>query len=218
MADPHGGLHQGRPIFGAGEAVEDGQAAVIMLHGRGATAGDILKMHTEFNQSGVAYVAPQAAGNTWYPNSFMAPIDSNEPALSSALQLVGDIVAHIEDAGIPTERIMLLGFSQGGCLALEYVARNAQRYGGVVGLSAGVIGPEGTPRDYEGTMDGTPVFLGCSDIDPHIPKERVEETAQVFKDLDADVTMRLYRGMAHTVNADERDVVRSMLSTLTGGE
>lgn len=218
MTDPYTGVHQGRPVFGAGEAVEDAEAAVIMLHGRGATAGDILQMHAEFNQPGVAYVAPQAAGNTWYPNSFMAPIDSNEPALSSALQLVADIIAHVEEAGIPTQQIMLLGFSQGGCLALEYAARNAQRYGGVVGLSAGVIGPEGTPRDYEGTMDGTPVFLGCSDIDPHIPKERVEETARVFEGLAADVTMRLYRGMAHTVNEDERDAVREMLAVLVSSE
>lgn len=212
MPDSRAGPHQGRPIFGAGDAVEHARAAVIMLHGRGATAGDILQLHSEFAQEGVAYVAPQAAGNTWYPNSFMAPIKSNEPALTSALQLVADIVTHIEDAGIPTERIMLLGFSQGGCLALEYAARHAQRYGGVVGLSAGVIGPEGTPREYDGTMDGTPVFLGCSDIDPHIPKERVEETARVFEKLGAAVTMRLYHGMAHTINDDELDVVRAMIT------
>lgn len=214
MTDSHVGPHQGRPVFGAGEAVEHARAAVILLHGRGATAGDILQMHTEFAEEGVAYIAPQAAGNTWYPNSFMAPIESNEPALSSALQLVADIVAHVEDAGIPAGRTILLGFSQGGCLALEYAARHAQRYGGAVGLSGGLIGPEGTPRDYDGTMDGTPIFLGCSDIDPHIPKARVEESARVFEDLGADVTMRLYRGMAHTVNEDELDTVRAMIADL----
>lgn len=208
------GVHQGRPVFGAGEALERAHAAMILLHGRGATAGSILQMHQEFQQSDVAYIAPQAAGNTWYPNSFMAPIESNEPALSSALQLVTDIVAHVEEAGIPAERIMLLGFSQGGCLALEFSARNAREYGGVVGLSAGLIGPEGTPRDYEGTLSGTPVFLGCSDVDPHIPKARVEESAQVLEKLGGDVTMRLYRGMAHTVNDDELDAVRELIDAV----
>lgn len=208
------GPHEGRPVFGAGEAIEQAEAAMIMLHGRGATAGDILRMHTEFDRPGFAYVAPQAAGNTWYPNSFMAPIESNEPALTSALTVVADILTHLTESGIPPERTVLLGFSQGGCLALEFAARNARRYGGMVGFSGGLIGPEGTPRDYAGTLDGTPVFLGCSDVDPHIPKERVEETARVLSELDGDVTMRLYPNMGHTVIRDEIEFVREMMADL----
>lgn len=207
-------LHQGQSILLAGAPLESARAAMVMLHGRGATAQSILGLGEEFQQPDFAYLAPQAAGNTWYPHSFLQPIALNEPYLSSALGLVGDVLQRLNDAGIPDERIMLLGFSQGACLALEYAARNARRYGGIVGLSGGLIGPDGTPRNYPGTLDGTPVFLGCSDVDPHIPRARVLHTDEVIRQLGAEVTDRLYPNMGHTINDDEIKFVRAMMSKL----
>lgn len=205
------GPHRGQEVRSFGESLESAAAAMVMVHGRGASARDILTLASELKVPGFAYVAPQAAGGTWYPNSFLAPIASNEPYLSSALDVIAEIVRQIGAAGIPAERTMLLGFSQGACLSLEYAARNARRYGGVVGLSGGVIGPDEAPRDYPGSMEGTPVFLGCSDVDFHIPKERVEESAVVFERLAASVEMRLYPGMGHTINTDEIAYVQGMM-------
>ena len=208
------GPHQGQPLLLAGEPLESAKAAMIMMHGRGATAEDILMLADEFKQPGFAYLAPQAAGNSWYPNSFLAPIASNEPGLSSGLAVIASLLEQLTQAGISSERTMILGFSQGACLSLEFVARNARRYGGVAGLSGGLIGPEGTPRSGSGSLAGTPVFLGCSDIDPHIPKARVQETAEVLQRLGGDVTMRLYPRMGHTVNRDELRSVQAMMSAL----
>jgi predicted esterase len=187
---------------------------MLMIHGRGASAEDILSLASEFNVAEFAYLAPQAAGNTWYPNRFLVPLAQNEPWLSSALKLVDDVLNEMIDAGIPAERTILLGFSQGACLALEFAARNARRYGGVVGLSGALIGPDDIPRDYKGSLAGTPVFLGCSDVDFHVPKERVGETAQVLRRLGGEVTERLYPKMGHTINQDEIDFVRGMMQTL----
>lgn len=187
---------------------------MVLLHGRGATADGILDLAQALNAPGVAYFAPQASGNTWYPNRFTAPIASNEPGISSAMAMIADLLRAIVESGIPNERIVLLGFSQGGCLALEYAARHARRYGGIVGLSAGLIGPDGTPRDYSGSFDGTPAFLGCSDVDAHIPLARVQESGDVLRRLGADVDVRIYPGMGHTVNADELDAVRGILSNV----
>ncbi|WP_435317932.1 alpha/beta hydrolase [Haloarchaeobius sp. TZWSO28] len=211
------GVHQDQPLASAGAPLDVAEGAVVMCHGRGASARSMLAMADEFHEHGVAFLAPQAQRGTWYPNSFMAPIPSNEPHLTSALQAVEDAIQAALDAGIPHERIALMGFSQGACLASEYVARNARRYGGLMALSGGVIGPEGTPRDYDGSLDGTPVFLGCSDVDPHIPLERVQETTQVFEDLDADVTEQIYQGMGHTVNEDEIEHVRDIVARLVDG-
>src|SRR2546421_2071990 len=208
------GPHQGQPLLLAGEPLESAKAAMIMMHGRGATAEDILMLADEFKQPGFAYLAPQAAGNSWYPNSFLAPIASNEPGLSSGLAVIASLLEQLTQAGISSERTILLGFSQGACLSLEFVARNARRYGGVAGLSGGLIGPEGTPRNGSGSLAGTPVFLGCSDIDPHIPKARVQETSEVLQRLGGDVTMRLYPRMGHTVNRDELRSVQAMMSAL----
>ena len=167
----------------------------------------------EVIRPGFAYLAPQAAGNEWYPNRFTAPLESNEPYLSSALDVLETLLARIEET-IPTARVILLGFSQGACLTLEFAARHARRYGGVVGLSGGLIGPDGTPRDYPGDFDATPVFLGCSDVDPHIRKDRVIEAADVFTRMGARATMRLYPGMGHTVNQDEIDAVREVVEAI----
>jgi len=198
----------------AGEPVSRARAALLMLHGRGATAEDILSLANEFDQPGFAYLAPQAAGNAWYPNRFLVPLAANEPWLSSALALVGDVLTQIINAGIPRERVLLLGFSQGACLTLEFAARNARRYGGIVGLSGALIGPADTPRDHAGSLAGTPVFLGCSDIDPHVPKEYVDRTVDVLGRLGGEVTERLYPNMDHTVNQDEVDFVRDMMQRL----
>lgn len=187
---------------------------MLMLHGRGATAEDILTLSDQLAQTGFAYFAPQAAENTWYPNRFLVPLADNEPWLSSALALVGEVLAEINNAGISTERVMLFGFSQGACLALEFAARNARRYGGLVGLSGALIGPDNTPRDYKGSLAGTPVFLGCSDVDFHVPRERVDQTAEALRRLGGEVTERLYPNMDHSVNQDEIDSVRGMLKTL----
>src|SRR5258706_4853419 len=195
--------HQSQPILTAGESIQRAKAAMLMVHGRGARAEDILSLANQFDFPEFAYLAPQAADNTWYPNRFLNPISENEPWLTSALTFVGDVLAQIVQAGVPPERIILLGFSQGACLTLEFAARNARRYGGVVGLSGGLIGPDGTPRDYAGSLARTPVFLGCSDVDPHIPRERVEESAEVLRRLGGDVTARLYPRMGHMGNRDE---------------
>jgi phospholipase/carboxylesterase len=208
------GLHQGQPLLTAGESLDRAKAAMVMVHGRGAAAEDILELAAELKQPGFAYLAPQAAGNSWYPNSFLSPIPSNEPGLSSGLALIASILAQLAEAGIPAERTMLLGFSQGACLSLEFAARNAQRYGGLVGLSGALIGPEGMPRNYAGSLAGTPVFLGCSDADFHIPKERVEHTAEVLQRLGGVVTKRLYPRMGHTVNRDEIRFVQGMMAAL----
>ena len=210
-SDKVSGPHQGQPLLTAGEALEKARAAMIMIHGRGASAEDILELAAELKQPGFVFLAPQASGHAWYPNSFLAPIESNEPGLSSGLAVIAALLERVAGVGIPAERTMLLGFSQGACLMLEFAARNARRYGGVVGLSGGLIGPYGTPRDYAGSLAGTPVFLGCSDVDPHIPKERVEESAEVLRRLGGDVTARLYPRMGHMVNRDELRFVQGMM-------
>ena len=205
------GVHQGQPIYAAGKPLAEAKGVLILLHGRGATAQDILSLAGELYHPDVAYLAPQAAGHTWYPNSFLMPLAQNEPYLSSAVQRVGEVVAQVEAAGIPAERIILGGFSQGACLAAEYVARNARRYGGLLVFSGGLIGPPGTPRDYARTLNDTPIFLGCSDVDFHIPKERVTESAEVFRRMGAQVTAKLYPNLGHTIIEDELDHARQIV-------
>jgi predicted esterase len=215
ISDPHGA----QPILHYGAPPEQANAAMVMLHGRGASAQDILSLARELGAvKNFAFLAPQAANATWYPYRFLEPMERNEPFLSSALLMLERVVQKIIDAKIPPERIILLGFSQGACLALEYAARHAQKYGGIVGLSGGLIGPDSTPRNYSGSFARTPVFLGCSDVDFHIPKERVIETAEIFERMGADVTMRLYPMMDHTVNLDEIEFVRGMVKRLETGD
>ena len=189
---------------------------MVMVHGRGATAESILTLVSALDAKEFAFFAPQAGGNTWYPNSFLAPIASNEPGITSGLAVIEDIIAQIEQAGIRREKIMLLGFSQGACLSLEFAARHARRYGGIACLSGGLIGPDGTPRDYSGSFDGTPAFLGCSDVDFHIPAVRVGESAAVLRRMGASVTMKLYPGMGHLVNEDEIAHVNAMMQEVAG--
>ncbi len=206
------GPHAGQPVRTGGTDPEDAHAGVVLCHGRGARAGSMLDIGRQVGVDGVAYLAPQAARGTWYPNSFMRPPDSNEPHLSSALATVGRTVERLTDAGIPRERVAVGGFSQGACLATEYAARNPARYGGVIALSGGLVGPDGTDFDYEGSLAGTPAFLGCSDVDPHIPLERVHETADALETLRADVTAEIYEGLGHTVVPDELAHVREIVA------
>jgi predicted esterase len=213
-ADNAHGPHQGQPVLAAGEPIESAKAAMIMIHGRGSSAEDMLGLAGEFKRPGFTYLAPQAAGHTWYPNSFLFPTASNEPGLSSGLAVIATLLAQVAAAGIDAERTILCGFSQGACLSLEFAARNAQRYGGVVGLSGALIGPDGIPRDYAGSLAGTPVFLGCSDRDFHIPRQRVEFSADVLQKLGGNVTARLYPHMGHTVNQDEVQFVQGMMEAL----
>lgn len=203
MSQTANGPHQGQPVLAAGTPLAEATAAMILVHGRGATAENIMELGGALYHPSIAYVAPQAAGNTWYPYSFLAPMQQNEPGLSSALRVLADLVEQLDSASIPSDRVFIGGFSQGACLAAEFVARNARRFAGLLLFSGGVIGPPGTDRSYPGHLAGTPVFLGCSDVDPHIPLGRVEETAEVMRQLGAAVEMQIYPGMAHTINDDE---------------
>jgi predicted esterase len=201
----------------AGVPLDRAQAAMIMVHGRGASPNSILELVAFIDRPAFTYLAPAAAGGTWYPHRFLVEISMNEPGISSGLSVLDHLVHDLEARGIPRSRTMLLGFSQGACLASEFVARHAARYGGLIVLSGGLIGPPGTPRAYPGSFDGTPVFLGCSDSDPHIPKERVEESAAVFERMGAEVTARLYPGMGHDVNDDEIAMTRSIMDRVLQG-
>jgi predicted esterase len=207
-------LHRGQPILTAGAPLERATSAMVMVHGRGASASDILSLTDDLGTTNVAYLAPQAAGSTWYPNRFSAPVESNEPWLSSALGAVADVLSLVATARIVVERTLLLGFSQGACLALEYVARNPKSYGGVIGLSGALIENGDERRLYSGTLERTPVFLGCSTTDPHVPRERVERSAEIFRGLSAEVTLRLYPNFDHSVNMDEIQVIKSMIGSL----
>ena len=188
--------HRNQPVLTQGQPLKKARGAVILLHGRSA------------------YLAPQAAGHTWYPNSFLAPIERNEPWLSSALELVESILASLKSAGIPRTKVAILGFSQGACLATEYVARHAERYGGLIAFTGGLIGPEGTQFRYPGRLNGTPCFLGAGDPDPHVPWERVKESASTLSDMGGAVSLKRSPGMGHTINRDELHAAREILETI----
>ena len=215
--------HETAPILSAGTPLADARAALVVLHGRGAGAADILALGREIAPDGIALLAPEADGATWYPLSFLAPLEANQPHLGGALDTVARVLKQAEDAGIPRERIALGGFSQGACLTLEFAARTGGRWGAILALSGGLIGtgedPEGKPPadklfDYDADLTGTPVLLGCSDVDPHIPLSRVRRSALVLSDLGADVDERIYKGMGHMVNRDELEAASALLAPL----
>ncbi len=203
--------HEDQPVYSAGTKLEDASAAMILLHGRGAGAQDILSLSTYFDRPGLAFFAPQAEGYTWYPNRFIFPIEQNEPYLSSALKTIDRIVREAEASGITTDKIFIGGFSQGACLASEYVIRNPKRYGGLVAFSGGYIGPLNMQREPRGDLEEMPVFLGCSDIDPHIPLHRVKETSALLSAMGARVTEKIYPDMGHTVNDDEIQQAKKLM-------
>jgi predicted esterase len=201
-------------VIAGGAPFRSARGAAILLHGRGGSAEDMLGLADEFGQRDITYLAPQAEDSAWYPYSFLVPLQQNEPRLTESLAVIAALLERLAQEDFDAKRAALIGFSQGGCLALEYVARNAKRFGAVAGLSAGLIGPPGTPRDYAGSLKGTPVFLGCSDVDSHIPFARVRESRDVFEKMGAQVTERIYPGMGHTVNADEIAHVTKLLTAI----
>jgi phospholipase/carboxylesterase len=203
--------HRNQPLLTGGHKLPGAAGAVILVHGRGASAEDILNLGREFGQPELAYLAPQAAGHSWYPDSFLAPIQQNEPWLTSALNRLGQIVDDISLVGIAREKIVIAGFSQGACLGSEFVARNATRYGGLIAFSGGLIGPPGTEFRYSGKLDGTPVFFGGADPDPHVPWQRVQQSASVLSALGAEVLFRRYPGLPHTINQDEMEEARILI-------
>lgn len=211
-------IHNPNNILTAGKPLEEASKVMVMVHGRGGSARDILSLAGHIHDPDFAYVAPEAKDNTWYPYSFLKPMQENEPYLSSALSVLAMLRARLQsDYNFKAPQIYWLGFSQGACLMLEFVARNPLPYGGIFGLSGGLIGPDGTPRLYNGSLEGAPVFLGCSDIDPHIPKKRVLETEDVFKSLQATVQAKLYHNFPHSINEDELKMVNTIVAGANAG-
>lgn len=206
------GPHEGMPVARAGLPLGEARTAMILAHGRGATAASILELGRLLMREDMAVLAPQAAGGTWYPYSFLERMELNEPGISSGMAVLRGLLAEVEEAGIPAERVVIGGFSQGACLASEFTARHARRYGGLLVFSGGLIGPPGTPRLYEGRLDGTPVFVGCSDRDAHIPLGRVQETTAVLREMGAVVVERIYAGMGHTIVEDEIEEGRRIVA------
>jgi phospholipase/carboxylesterase len=205
-------MHQ-KEIVTAGKKLSEAKKALIMLHGRGASAEDILGLTSYLNIEDFAILAPQATNNTWYPYSFLAPRPQNEPWLTSALDLLTDLVHDINNAGIPKNQVYFLGFSQGACLTLEYVARNATKWGGAVAFTGGLIGDKIYSQTYSGDFQGTPIFIGTSNPDPHVPVDRVTESVSVLKKMNASVTEKIYQNMGHTISEDEIDKANQMVFT-----
>jgi phospholipase/carboxylesterase len=208
--------HKNQTVVQRGSPLEKARGGVILIHGRGASAADILGLADELQLPELAYLAPDAAGHAWYPNSFLAPLQQNEPWLTSALNLLKTIVNQVVDAGVPRNKIALMGFSQGACLSTEFVARNPDRYAALVAFTGGLIGPEGTVFNYSGNLAGTPCFFGSSDPDAHVPWNRVEESASVLSKLGGIVALRRYPGMPHTINDDEIVEARKLFSRIAG--
>jgi len=205
-------IHQTQPVLATGAPLDQARLGVILLHGRGSTAEDIAPLAGALDLRDCTFLIPQAALNRWYPNSAFAPIESNQPDLSSALTRIDQLVEDLRQQGFTYDRIAIGGFSQGACLASEYVARRARRYAGLFALTGALIGPPGTERRYSGSFDGMPVFIGGSDVDPWVAHNLMAKTAAVFEHMGAAVDFRTYPGMAHTVNQDELDAVRELLA------
>lgn len=195
----------------SGVELNSAQKALIMIHGRGSNSEDIIGISQYLNLDGFAILAPQATNNTWYPHSFMAPVEANEPWLSSALENIGETVQAAIDVGIKPENIYFFGFSQGACLTLEFLARNAQKYGGAAAIIGGLIGEEINLSNYKGNFEGTPVFIGTSNPDFHVPVERVYTTEKILKEMNADVTLKVYENFGHSINQDEIDLVNKII-------
>jgi predicted esterase len=211
-------VHKGQPLTTRGKPLEESRGVVVMMHGRDRDTDDILSVADRIGEESFAYLAPAAKDNSWYPYSFMEPVEKNEPYLSYALEVCDDLVNELIGEGIPKRQIVLAGFSQGACLVAEYAAQHADRYGGILLFTGGLIGPPGTRWDYGGSFDGTPVFLGTSDVDEFVPEERVRESARVFESMGANVTLRVYPGMDHVVNDDEIAFAKDILRRIASGE
>jgi phospholipase/carboxylesterase len=199
-----------KQLFEAGLSMNQASKAIIMIHGRGAQASDILSLHSEFSLDEFYIVAPQATNFTWYPYSFLAPVRQNEPWLTSAINLISDIVDDLRKSGINSNKVWLLGFSQGACLTLEFASRNARKWGGVIAFTGGLIGDKLYPENYSGNFDGTKVFIGNSDKDPHVPMSRSQDSAKIMEGLGADVKLKIYPNLPHMINQDEIETVNAM--------
>ncbi len=214
------GPHAGRPVFSEGPSPARAGATILLLHGRGAGADGIIGLGREIarrlGREDTLLVAPDAANATWYPYPFLAPEEQNQPWLDSARAAAASLIDQLIEQGTPPQRLFIAGFSQGACLASDTVVRYPRRYGGVFALSGGLIGPPDTVFAFDGDLDGTPVFFGCSDVDMHIPKERVVESARVAESLNGAVDLRLYEGMGHTINEDELDAVTTYVKGALG--
>ncbi|MGZ5243675.1 MAG: alpha/beta hydrolase [Bacteroidia bacterium] len=203
-------MHQKQVVY-AGKKSNEAQHALILLHGRGGSAEDMIGLATQFSVADFTLAAPKAAHNTWYPFSFMAPPDQNEPWLSSALYVVNEVVNDLNKQGFANEEIYFAGFSQGACLMLEFVTRNAKRWGGVAAFTGGLIGDKIYNENYKGDFENTPVFIGTSDPDPHVPLTRVQETVSILKSMHADVSLKIYPNMAHTISLDEIEQANKLI-------
>jgi phospholipase/carboxylesterase len=200
-----------KQVITSGLPIQQAKKAIVMLHGRGGTAADIISLQRVLNLEDMAIYAPQATNNSWYPYSFMAPVEQNQPALDSALALVGDVVAEIEAAGIPADQIYFAGFSQGACLTLEYTSRNARRYGGIIAFTGGLVGKELEVGHYDGDFKQTPVFISTGNRDPHVPVSRVQESVTILEDMNATVNQVIYPGRPHTISGEEIQLVNNTI-------
>lgn len=203
-----------QPVIFSGAEISKAKAGMIMIHGRGADAENILTLSGVLDVENFVYAAPQAKNNSWYPLSFLAPLQDNEPYITSGLNIITSTLNYLNERRIATERIFLLGFSQGACLVLEYCSRYPRKFGGIVGLSGGLIGPAGLSRKISGSLKRTKIFLGCGDVDTHIPVERVDFTEEYLRRMDGEVIKKIYQGMGHTVNNDEIENVKELMSDL----
>lgn len=195
----------------AGKELKQAKKVLILLHGRGATAGDILGLESHLPLEKFALIAPQATNNTWYPNSFLAPIHENEPWLSSALEMLSNIMSDLRAQDFDSKDIYLLGFSQGACLCLEYAARNARRYGGITAFTGGLIGESLDPENYTGDFEGTPIFIGTGDPDAHVPVGRVKRTGEILNNMNADVSIKIYENRPHSISENELELAGNLI-------
>ena len=202
-------MHE-KKIFTAGKNLSEAKKVLIMIHGRGAFAEDMLSLAGYFNVEDYALIAPQAENNTWYPYSFLASPKQNKPWLTSALNVLKEIVSDINNAGIISENIYFLGFSQGACLMLEFITRNARKWGGAIAFTGGLIGDKIYTENYKGDFEGTKIFIGASSTDAHVPVKRVYATTNTLKNMHAEVTEKIYDNMEHTINNDEIEMANKL--------
>lgn len=203
-----------KDIISAGQPIGSADKAIIFLHGRGASAADIISLNQHLRLNDAALFAPQATNHSWYPYSFMAPVQDNEPALSSALTIIKELTEDIEAKGIPKNKIFFVGFSQGACLTLEFITRNAAKYGGAVAFTGGLIGEQLNLSNYSGDFEQTPVFISTGDPDPHVPVSRVNESKKILEEMNAQVTLSIYPGRVHTISKAEIEQARSLVFQL----
>jgi phospholipase/carboxylesterase len=202
-------LHTATHTITAGAPLEQAARVLLMIHGRGASARDILSLAQYFDTSSTHLIAPQATNHTWYPHSFLVDVSENEPWLSSAIALLKSLVGEVLAGGKGLDQVYILGFSQGASLTLEYCTRTAGKYGGIIAFTGGLIGRVLDPAVYSGDFQQTPVFIGNSDRDPHVPLSRSEQSRDIMEKMGASVTLKVYPGMGHTINSDELDFVRA---------